>query len=86
MYSCDHATLLFSVNESSVPCQATWYHNDAMVVPTPKCAAIDDGGTSFRLCVRNLEITDDGVWAVEVANDLGAARDQCRLTLKGRNG
>lgn len=102
------------MNEDAVPCQASWFHNDAQVqnsedrkcfpgrhyifspqvISTPKCLMLSgpkdsadppnpNSACEFRLAIRDLEITDDGSWAVEVVNDLGRVRDQCRLTLKG---
>ena len=47
--------------------------------------AIADLGKSceFRLDVRAIEISDDGVWSVAIRNGLGTLEDQCRLMLKG---
>ena len=73
----------FAVNEDAVPCQASWLHNDSPVVSSPRLL-IRDGQYEFSLNLRALEITDDGVWAVEVRNDLGKVREQCKLTLKGK--
>ena len=36
----------------------------------------------FRLSVRAIEISDDGVWSVAIRNGLGTVEDQCRLMLK----
>ena len=74
----------FLVNEEAIPCHVCWYHNEATVISTPRCLmSSDERMGEFRLMVRNLQITDDGSWAIEVTNDLGRAGDQCKLTLKG---
>lgn len=39
----------------------------------------------FRLIVKALEINDDGIWAVQVKNELGQVEDKCKLTLKGNS-
>ena len=42
----------------------------------------EDKTCEFRLNVKAIEISDDGVWSVAVRNGLGTVEDQCRLMLK----
>ena len=86
------------VNEEAYPCTATWFHNDCKVssgaderVSIAHGSITDGGGgeedsnkttCEFRLSVRAIEISDDGVWSVAIRNGLGTVEDQCRLMLK----
>ena len=84
------------VNEEAYPCTATWFHNDCKVssgaderVSIAHGSVTDGGGgeedgktCEFRLSVKAIEISDDGVWSVAIRNGLGTVEDQCRLMLK----
>ena len=79
-----------TVNEEAYPCTATWFHNDCKVTSGVDRVSIthgsitdeDDKTCEFRLSVKAIEISDDGVWSVAVRNGLGTVEDQCRLMLK----
>ena len=86
-----------SVNEEAYPCTATWFHNDCKVssgaderVSIAHGSITDGGGgegdskttCEFRLNIKAIEISDDGVWSVAIRNGLGTVEDQCRLMLK----
>lgn len=64
-----------------MPCEASWTHNDSSVQSSPRIL-VSDAPPEFHLALHALQITDDGEWALQVRNDLGACQDRCRLTLK----